>query len=833
MCLLVALASGAGGALALPASRVLALPGGVPPGGYDPPLPPGTPTDDVIWLSHLLPEAPLQPLPLGNVFLGGGVQLAGGNASLQRGQWLRLDLHLTGLDTAGAGPVNIAWRTLHPMWLFGATHQGLALDVRRGVATCSWQWGATAAAGGRCSVAVFCGGNTSACVGNVTTGHVGVPSWLPAAGSGEALLVLHARAAPPGPGGTPPTLGGTTAAPTSLICGDDHTCFVNGTGSLACWGLNLERQLGHFGTVAGGDAWLANQGNFTRVAMVDAEQRHSCAVLSDASLWCWGTVPPDTSPQAAPARIMGSAWGSHAGGMPVSAVYVGEDHTCAVLGDGSLWCWGLGSRGQLGIGSIANQHDPVRVMPAEWGSGPGLLGVNTASASWYHSCAVLADGSLWCWGAGQHGTLGVGSEARHTVPVRVQAEDWGSGEGQVSVVQVSTGGQHTCAVLADGSAWCWGQGADGRLGTGNTETKTTPQRLLLLPEGQGAIIIDAGELHTCALLSSGMPWCWGSNSTGQLGGGSGGTTFSATPAAVNTAGWGGKAAVRITTGQFFSCAVLEDGSLWCWGGNDSGQRNGPAPNASPPPAPSALPMIVPGYPGGSSYLHGVAFGRLAPSQLPPPLTALCHGGALPHCQRCHGNRSAVQGSQPPQVTAITAGAVMSSGHWCDKNSSHPPPPWLSPPSPGSSWRRLQSSAAGALAGGWLGDPALQPLLGGMRTYLAATGTVGGGARLHLAAVRSCEGGAGGVAKWQMHPWMSPCAVCDWGSLAVAQGNVSAVGDEGSCDSWGFAAVLLPGNGTEQGGLGIGDGGNCNVHQQANISAAWVILLNGSSPAAYP
>ena len=133
----------------------------------------------------------------------------------------------------------------------------------------------------------------------------------------------------------------------------------------------------------------------------------------------------------------------------------------------------------------------------------------------YHTCATLDDGTLQCWGQNSNGQLGIGSTTGQTTP---QTVNLGFGR---RVESVSTGEYHTCAILDDGSLKCWGRNIYGELGTGSTTQQTTPQTVNL-GAGKTATSVSAGGTHTCASINDGTLKCWGYNSNGQLGNGQSG-----------------------------------------------------------------------------------------------------------------------------------------------------------------------------------------------------------------------------------------------------------------------------------------------------------------------
>jgi alpha-tubulin suppressor-like RCC1 family protein len=171
---------------------------------------------------------------------------------------------------------------------------------------------------------------------------------------------------------------------------------------------------------------------------------------------------------------------------------------------------------------------------------------------------VLASGALQCWGANYDGELGNGTNTNSNVPVKVM--------GISTATAVAVGGNYTCALLASGAVQCWGDNNYGELGNGsNMHYSNTPVSVSGI---SNATAIAAGYYYSCALLASGAVKCWGDNSYGQLGDGTGGPkVVSTTPVTVT----GISTAIAIIAGGFHACAVLRGSSVKCWGLNDFGQ----------------------------------------------------------------------------------------------------------------------------------------------------------------------------------------------------------------------------------------------------------------------
>lgn len=274
------------------------------------------------------------------------------------------------------------------------------------------------------------------------------------------------------------------AAAVSVDAGWDHSCAVLVGGSLRCWGRSRSGDLGLGNTdTIGDDEAVASVppidlGAGRTVTAVAVGLAHTCAVLDDGSVRCWGDgaggqhglgtaedIGDDETPASVPPVDLGP-------GRTAVAVAAGYLHTCAMLDDGSVRCWGVGQDGLLGDGVgggdgvIGDDETPASLPPVDLG--PGRTAVAIGAGGW-HTCAVLDDGSLRCWGLNDKGQLGYGTTATIGDDERPGSRgpvELGAGR---TAVAVDGGQHHTCAVLDDGSVRCWGQGASGILGYGNLD----------------------------------------------------------------------------------------------------------------------------------------------------------------------------------------------------------------------------------------------------------------------------------------------------------------------------------------------------------------------------
>jgi alpha-tubulin suppressor-like RCC1 family protein len=285
---------------------------------------------------------------------------------------------------------------------------------------------------------------------------------------------------------------------TQVACGQSHSCAVDNQAALSCWGNNGSGELGSTATPAAGQKVDVPGGPWQSVA---TGVYQTCAIKQDGTLWCWGDNTNgtlgtgDTNPSTIPVQVTGQGWSQ------VSTNYL---HSCAVKTDGTLWCWGLNANLEAGTTSQF-PWSPVQVSGTTW---------KQVTTGLYHTCAIKTDGTLWCWGGNLSGQLGNASIAplptsQTSDPLQVAGTTWQS---------VSAGQSHTCAIMLDGTLWCWGSNDSGQLGDNTLDSKSTP--VAVVTSGQTWAMVAAGVTHTCALATGGSLWCWGDNSAGQLGIGS-------------------------------------------------------------------------------------------------------------------------------------------------------------------------------------------------------------------------------------------------------------------------------------------------------------------------
>jgi alpha-tubulin suppressor-like RCC1 family protein len=346
----------------------------------------------------------------------------------------------------------------------------------------------------------------------------------------------------------------------AVSTGLEHSCALLHDGTLRCWGSNASGQLGtgsltSFNTPAA----VASIENATEVS---AGSAHSCALLADDSVRCWGNNAHgelgngSTADATSPTSVSGLA-----DAVQLSA---GASHTCAVRATGQVACWGDNTHGQLGNGTLVASGSPVVVS--------NLTDAIQVSAGSTHTCALRSNGQVACWGANWYGQLGDGTIVDATVAT--------TPSGLTDALQVSVGELHSCALRSTGNVVCWGANWNAQLGTGSLTDALVPSTVSGLSTAQQ---LDVGKLHSCARVASGEVRCWGYNAYGQIGNGGFEDVLTQTTVA------GLSSVVQISAGDEHTCAVRSDGEVRCWGDGTKGQLGrGQAEISKTPTAVSGL-----------------------------------------------------------------------------------------------------------------------------------------------------------------------------------------------------------------------------------------------------
>ena len=400
---------------------------------------------------------------------------------------------------------------------------------------------------------------------------------------------------------------GVTTGPAAASA--TYACRASAAGpNVFAWGDNSAGELGN-GTLTGTAAPVAVSG-LAGVRAISAAGRHELALRANGTVLAWGD---DTFGQLGIGVVSSNADSEVPVAVPglstVTAVAAGEEHSLALLANGTVLAWGDNHEGQLGTGTTRTSAVPVPV--------PGLSGVTAIAAGSLFSLALLNNGTVMAWGDNREGQLGDGTLRNSTVPVPVR--------GLSGVTAIAAGALHSLAVLANGTAMAWGDNESGQLGVGRqVSLRVVPTAVAKIT---GITAIAAGEEHSVALLSDGSVWVWGGNGEFQLArrnGFPGGIGQSNVPLRVPGLG----KAEAIAAGGSFSLAVVAGGRVRGWGDNAFGQLGNGGAQTGP-----AL-VTVTGLSGAARVMAGgvtaLAFGPAATATGPGAAAARspAPGGSL-------------------------------------------------------------------------------------------------------------------------------------------------------------------------------------------------------------
>ncbi|MBI2060176.1 MAG: hypothetical protein HYT87_10430 [Nitrospirae bacterium] len=254
--------------------------------------------------------------------------------------------------------------------------------------------------------------------------------------------------------------------------GLNHSCAITVDGFVKCWGKNDAGQVGDGSTV---DRYApVAVTTLTNVVALSLGGDHACAFNASAgkAVVCWGL---NANGQLGDGTNTNRSVPVAVSSLTVNLVYQiasGGSHTCARMINDTVKCWGKNDGGQVGDGTTTDRNFAVAVTSLT--SGAVYLAAGGA-----HTCTLIDDGTVKCWGKNVKGELGDGSTASSTIPVTVS-----SLTNVIAIAggeDVGAGGGHTCALISDGAVKCWGANASYQLGDTTTVNKLIPTAVLNLP----------------------------------------------------------------------------------------------------------------------------------------------------------------------------------------------------------------------------------------------------------------------------------------------------------------------------------------------------------------
>ncbi len=349
----------------------------------------------------------------------------------------------------------------------------------------------------------------------------------------------------------------------ALDAGYHHACAIAHDGAVFCWGKNM------YGSV--GDGSISDRAHPTPVqglgagsgvVQLSTQGDHTCALLDDGTVKCWGYndaaqigVGEGMSYYTTPQPVAGLSG--------VVSLAAGYKHVCALTDDGEVYCWGSNTYKQLGNTAAADpQTTPIAVQTSDADTSP-LTGVKAIASGLYHTCAVMETDTMKCWGRNSSGQVGWGASSPQATPHDVPNID--------NAIGAAAGTDFTCALGQDGSIQCWGKNDVGQIGDGTMPTLAELRKFVSsapFTPIMNFVEVSATNQHACGRTEEGVLYCWGLNSYAQAGDPSlGNQSLAISPPGLGHAG----AVSSVSTGGFFTCAITGAGGLKCWGHNTFGQ----------------------------------------------------------------------------------------------------------------------------------------------------------------------------------------------------------------------------------------------------------------------
>lgn len=341
---------------------------------------------------------------------------------------------------------------------------------------------------------------------------------------------------------------------TQLSNSGRSTCVVTPDGTGLCWGSNYNRYL--FADISNNTVTTPTKvslPNNEKIQSISAGHAYSnCALAESGRAYCWGEhhlgnyfTPTSRTPVLV----------EFPNDMRVTEVQSGATLGCATSVADELWCWG--DIATLGTAETEPTRVPIKVSMPDGGT------ITSFNVGITNTCVVTSYENAYCWGDNASGEMGLGYVSRDAfrLPTRLTLP------GGAVIASFSLGLHRTCALDTNGGGWCWGDNYEGSFGNNSYTDSPTPQKILV-PSNEPLAALSTGWYHTCALTTTGTPWCWGSGDWGRLGTGTtlGGKTFRQPllPAGIHL--------TTIAAGLSTTCALDTSANAWCWGGGTTGMN---------------------------------------------------------------------------------------------------------------------------------------------------------------------------------------------------------------------------------------------------------------------
>lgn len=363
-----------------------------------------------------------------------------------------------------------------------------------------------------------------------------------------------------------------------LSMGNVHSCHITADRNVKCWGFGTSGYLGYGNTQNLGDNETVDQiptveiGGFAEQLALGAG--HSCVLLTDGNVRCWGlsdqgqlgngdnvTIGDNEIPTSRPVVSLGGA---------AAKIVTGGFHNCILKNSGGLLCWGYNAFGQLGQSTTQNIGDnelPSTFADINVGGTSPVVDVATGN---FHTCALTAAGEVKCWGRNNFRQIGSSNTALLIGDNEAPSTQAFLNIGGVATA-IAVGAEHSCALLQNKRVKCWGRNDVGQLGIATTVVPLDATSAPLVDVGEDVDKIAAGGNNTCVITVTGKAKCWGVNNTGQLGLGNTLTIGdNEHPSSVPHIELGSLVSF-VEPGGNHTCAVTDTSLLYCWGNGSLGR----------------------------------------------------------------------------------------------------------------------------------------------------------------------------------------------------------------------------------------------------------------------
>ncbi len=460
----------------------------------------------------------------------------------------------------------------------------------------------------------------------------------------------------------------------SLSAGYYGTCALDLTNNVYCWGAakfdnTIAKSLIPVAVSRG-----AMPADVT-ASSISIGGSHACLIGSDNKAYCWGSNSSGqlgdgtTTTSSTPVAV---AQGAIPAGVTFKSISVGSSFTCALGSNDKAYCWGDNTYAQFGNNTTTASYTPVAVSRGAMPIGSTFKSI--AAAENGYVCGIGSNDKAYCWGFNSNGQLGNNSTGTAYTPVAVAQGAMPAG---TTFKSITTNSYHTCGIGSNDKAYCWGSNSSGQLGDNTTTQRLTPVAVAqgAMPAGSTFKGIAAGQLHSCGIGSNNMLYCWGDNTYGQLGDST--QTQRLTPVATSQGSIpAGVTFDSIKAGYSHTCVLGSDSNIYCWGADDSAQLGDGAMTPS-----RSVPVTVPtGVIPTSVTLTSISAGSTQSCATVSDNKAYCwgsnQGGYLGNGISTSGVSGpsatpfpVVQGAMPAGVTFKSVSTSATGNHTCGIGSN--------------------------------------------------------------------------------------------------------------------------------------------------------------------